>query len=196
VDGRSARTGLRAALGDSRPELRSPLRLKRPQIATGVIGALLGRHCAPARPGARLLDYYVHTALASARRLPGASATGPAALGAPPGHAPGLATEAEAAAWLAAERSNLLAAAAHAATAAARRHPRGRPATLPTAAPVASRQCPDSATSRQPLSPDLGPPGEVAECDRRHFCRAELAGPRIVMADRDSPRRSRRSLVS
>ena len=63
----------------------------------------------------RLLDYYVHTALAAARRLPGAPARGPAAPGGSPGHAPALATEAEAAAWLAAERSNLLAAAAHAA---------------------------------------------------------------------------------
>jgi len=63
----------------------------------------------------RLLDYYVHTLLAVARRLRGASASGPVAPGRPPGCSPALARPAEAAAWLAAERVNLQAASAYAA---------------------------------------------------------------------------------
>ena len=60
----------------------------------------------------RLLDYYVHTALAASRRLPGAPAGGTAAPGRPPRHAPALATPGDAAAWLVAERANLQAAVA------------------------------------------------------------------------------------
>jgi tetratricopeptide (TPR) repeat protein len=66
----------------------------------------------------RLLDYYVHTVLAASRRLPGAPAVGPQAPGQAPEYAPALATPAEAAAWLAAERANL-----HAAVASGRRVP-------------------------------------------------------------------------
>jgi tetratricopeptide (TPR) repeat protein len=69
----------------------------------------------------RLLDYYLHTALAADRHL---ASWASAARRPPPGHpraqAPGLATRAQAAAWLEAERANL-----HAATDYAASH--GRP---------------------------------------------------------------------
>jgi tetratricopeptide (TPR) repeat protein/transcriptional regulator with XRE-family HTH domain len=59
----------------------------------------------------RLLNYYVHTARAAGRRQRGAPANGQEAPGHPPEHSPALATPGEAAAWLAAERANLQAAA-------------------------------------------------------------------------------------
>ena len=60
----------------------------------------------------RLLGYYVHTALAAAGRHRGAAAGGSQeAPGRPPDHSPALATPGEAAAWLAADRANLQAAA-------------------------------------------------------------------------------------
>jgi tetratricopeptide (TPR) repeat protein/transcriptional regulator with XRE-family HTH domain len=69
----------------------------------------------------RLLDYYLHTALAADRHLASwASAARRPPPGHPPAQAPGLATRAQAAAWLEAERANL-----HAATDYAASH--GRP---------------------------------------------------------------------
>src|SRR5262249_25840486 len=60
----------------------------------------------------RLLDYYLHTALAAGRRFDlRASAYRPPPPGHPPAQAPDLSTLAQAAAWLEAERANLHAAA-------------------------------------------------------------------------------------
>jgi len=62
-----------------------------------------------------LLDYYTHTVLAAARLLfPGGAGSDAAVPGRPPRHAPAFSTRAEAAAWVAAERANLYAAAGEA----------------------------------------------------------------------------------
>ena len=64
----------------------------------------------------RLLDYYLHTALAASRHIPAWTAGhGRQLPGAPPDHAPALPTPGQATAWLEAERPNLHAAAGHAA---------------------------------------------------------------------------------
>ena len=64
----------------------------------------------------RLLDFYLHTALAAGLHIPTwTTVQGPAPSGDPPGHSPRLATLGQAAAWLDAERPNLHAAADHAA---------------------------------------------------------------------------------
>ena len=65
----------------------------------------------------RLLDYYLHTALAAGRHFaPRASAYRRPPPGHPPAQAPDLSTLGQAAAWLEAERANLHAAADYAAT--------------------------------------------------------------------------------
>ena len=78
----------------------------------------------------RLLDYYLHTALAAGRHF----ATPPAARRAPPGHppaqAPGVSTLGQAAAWLDAERANLHAAADYAAGCARPLHAIAIPAAI------------------------------------------------------------------
>jgi len=64
----------------------------------------------------RLLDYYLHTALAADQQAPTRTTDHHRpAPGHPPAHAPGLATHQQAAAWLETERPNLHAAADHAA---------------------------------------------------------------------------------
>jgi class 3 adenylate cyclase/tetratricopeptide (TPR) repeat protein/DNA-binding XRE family transcriptional regulator len=64
----------------------------------------------------RLLDYYLHTALAASRHLAFWTSSNRRPLpGHPPARAPGLSTHAQAAAWLEAERANLHAAAEYAA---------------------------------------------------------------------------------
>jgi len=64
----------------------------------------------------RLLDYYLHTALAAGRHFPGwVAAEGPAPPGRPAACAPPVSTFRQAAAWLEDERANLDAAARHAA---------------------------------------------------------------------------------
>jgi tetratricopeptide (TPR) repeat protein/transcriptional regulator with XRE-family HTH domain len=68
----------------------------------------------------RLLDYYLHTALAAGRHFPRRVGTDHRPPGNPPVQAPDLSTFGRAAAWLEAERANLHAAAHYAAT-------RGRP---------------------------------------------------------------------
>jgi tetratricopeptide (TPR) repeat protein/transcriptional regulator with XRE-family HTH domain len=74
----------------------------------------------PAESGAaieRLLDYYLHTALAAGRHIPTwTTVHEPQLPGDPPAHAPLLSTREQATAWLETERGNLHAAAAHAAT--------------------------------------------------------------------------------
>ena len=68
------------------------------------------------RPPGRLLDYYLHTALAAGRHFtPWASAYRRPPPGRPPASAPELSTLGQAAAWLEAERANLHAAADYAA---------------------------------------------------------------------------------
>lgn len=63
----------------------------------------------------RLLDYYLHTALAAGQHIPTWTAVqGCPPPGPPPAHAPDLSTFGQAAAWLEAERPNLHAAADHA----------------------------------------------------------------------------------
>ena len=64
----------------------------------------------------RLLDYYLHAALAASQRIPGYTAVqGPPPAGQPPPHMPDVSSRARAAAWLEAERPNLHAAADYAA---------------------------------------------------------------------------------
>ena len=76
----------------------------------------------------RLLDYYLHTALAAGRHFaPWASADRRPPPGHPPASAPDLSTPGQAAAWLEAERANLHAAADYAAA-------RGRPC-MPSPSP-------------------------------------------------------------
>jgi tetratricopeptide (TPR) repeat protein/transcriptional regulator with XRE-family HTH domain len=78
----------------------------------------------------RLLDYYLHTALAAGRHF----ATPPAARRPPPGHppaqAPDMAALGQAAGWLDAERANLHAAADYAADRARPRHAIAIPAAM------------------------------------------------------------------
>ena len=80
----------------------------------------------PAESGAatgRLLDYYLHTALAAGRHFASwASADRRPPPGQPPAHAPDLSTLGQAAAWLEAERANLHAAADYAAARGRSRH--------------------------------------------------------------------------
>jgi tetratricopeptide (TPR) repeat protein/transcriptional regulator with XRE-family HTH domain len=67
----------------------------------------------------RLLDYYLHTALAAGQHFPAwVAAEGPAPPGQPPAYAPPVSTFRQAAAWLEDERANLHAAAGHAAATA------------------------------------------------------------------------------
>jgi len=72
----------------------------------------------PAESGAaveRLLDYYLHTALAAGRHIPTwTTAHDPQLPGDPPAHAPLLSTREQATTWLETERGNLHAAAAYA----------------------------------------------------------------------------------
>ena len=78
----------------------------------------------------RLLDYYLHTALAAGRHFPrrvGADRRPPGSRGA---QAPDLSTLAQAAAWLEAERANLHAAADYAATRGCNRHAIAIPAAI------------------------------------------------------------------
>jgi tetratricopeptide (TPR) repeat protein len=71
----------------------------------------------------RLLDYYLHTALAAGRHFaPRASVYRRPMPGNPPAQAPDLATLGQAAAWLEAERANLHAAADHAVAGGRSRH--------------------------------------------------------------------------
>jgi tetratricopeptide (TPR) repeat protein/transcriptional regulator with XRE-family HTH domain len=69
----------------------------------------------------RLLDYYLHTALAAGQSIPTFyPGIGPLPPACPPEYAPSMPTPGQAAAWLEAERANLQAATGHAAAAAAR----------------------------------------------------------------------------
>jgi tetratricopeptide (TPR) repeat protein/transcriptional regulator with XRE-family HTH domain len=79
----------------------------------------------------RLLDYYLHTALAAGRHIPAWTAVqGRPPPGQPPAHAPDLSTFQRAAAWLETERPNLHAAADHAATSGRHLHAVQLPAAL------------------------------------------------------------------
>jgi tetratricopeptide (TPR) repeat protein/transcriptional regulator with XRE-family HTH domain len=79
----------------------------------------------------RLLDYYLHTALAASRHITERStANDPLPPGRPPACAPHLSTPRQAAAWLEAERPNLHAAASHAAARAQPRHAVAIPAAM------------------------------------------------------------------
>ena len=79
----------------------------------------------------RLLDYYLHTALAASRHTPGrSSAIDPLPPGQLPACAPQLPTPRKAADWLEAERSNLYAAASHAAARARPQHAVAIPAAM------------------------------------------------------------------
>jgi tetratricopeptide (TPR) repeat protein/transcriptional regulator with XRE-family HTH domain len=67
----------------------------------------------------RLLDYYLHTALAASQHIPAwNTAEGPAPPGHPPACAPPISTHQQAATWLEAERANLHAAVGYAAASA------------------------------------------------------------------------------
>ena len=79
----------------------------------------------------RLLDYYLHTALAAGRHFdPWASAYRRPPPGRPPAQAPDVSTLGQAAAWLEAERANLHAAADYAAGRARSRHAIAIPAAM------------------------------------------------------------------
>jgi DNA-binding SARP family transcriptional activator len=79
----------------------------------------------------RLLDYYLHTALAAGRHFaPRASAYRRPLPGHPPAQAPDLSTLAQAAAWLDAERTNLHAAADYTTTRGHARYAIGIPAAM------------------------------------------------------------------
>ena len=79
----------------------------------------------------RLLDYYLHTALAADRRLASwASAARRAPPGHPPVQAPGLSTLGQAASWLEAERANLHAATDYAAAGGRPQHAIAIPAAI------------------------------------------------------------------
>ena len=79
----------------------------------------------------RLLDYYLHTALAAGQHIPnfypGVGSLPPAC---PPEYAPSMSTPGQAAAWLDAERANLQAAAGHAAASGRHRHAMLIPAAM------------------------------------------------------------------
>jgi tetratricopeptide (TPR) repeat protein/transcriptional regulator with XRE-family HTH domain len=79
----------------------------------------------------RLLDYYLHTALAAGQHFPRRwVGTGRRPAGDPPTHAPDVSTFGRAAAWLEAERANLHAATDNAATHAFSRHAIALPAAM------------------------------------------------------------------
>jgi tetratricopeptide (TPR) repeat protein len=79
----------------------------------------------------RLLDYYLHTALAAGRQAPTwTAAQHRVPPGRPPAHAPDLSTHQQAVAWLEAERPNLHAAAGHAAAAGQTLHAVQIPAAI------------------------------------------------------------------
>ena len=79
----------------------------------------------------RLLDYYLHTALAAGKHIPSWSATGDSPPpGRPPACAPPVSTFRQAAAWLEDERANLHAAAGYAAAAGFPRHAIAIPAAM------------------------------------------------------------------
>ena len=79
----------------------------------------------------RLLDYYLHTALAAGRHIPAwTAAQGRPPPGPPPAYAPDLSTLQQAAAWLEAERPNLHAAADYAASSERHLHAVQLPAAL------------------------------------------------------------------
>ena len=79
----------------------------------------------------RLLDYYLHTALAAGRHFaPWASTYRRPPPGNPPAQAPDLSTLGQAAAWLEAERANLHAAADYAAARGRSRHAVAIPAAM------------------------------------------------------------------
>ena len=79
----------------------------------------------------RLLDYYLHTALAAGRYFATRASTDRRPPpGNPPAQAPGLSTLGQAAAWLEAERANLHAAADYAATCGHSRHAIAIPAAM------------------------------------------------------------------
>jgi hypothetical protein len=80
----------------------------------------------------RLLDYYLHTALAAGQHFPRRwVGTGRRPRpGGPPAHAPDVSTPGQAAAWLEAERANLHAAADYAATHGRSRHAIAIPAAI------------------------------------------------------------------
>jgi tetratricopeptide (TPR) repeat protein/transcriptional regulator with XRE-family HTH domain len=79
----------------------------------------------------RLVDYYLHTALAAAQRLPSWNfGPGFVPLARPPQCAPPLSTPGQAAAWLETERANLHAATAHAAASGRLQHAMLIPAAL------------------------------------------------------------------
>ena len=79
----------------------------------------------------RLLDYYLHTALAVSQRIPnfypGVGSLPPAC---PPDYAPSMSTPGQAAAWLETERANLQAATGHAAASGRHRHAMLIPAAM------------------------------------------------------------------
>jgi tetratricopeptide (TPR) repeat protein len=79
----------------------------------------------------RLLDYYLHTAVAADRHIAWRAATiGPALQGRPPAWVPELRTREEAIAWLGAERANLHACAEYAAASARLEHAIRIPAAI------------------------------------------------------------------
>jgi tetratricopeptide (TPR) repeat protein len=78
----------------------------------------------------RLLDYYLHTALAAARHFPSWGSYRHPSAGRPAADAPDLSTPGQAATWLDAERANLHAAAEYAASQARPLHATGIPAAV------------------------------------------------------------------
>jgi tetratricopeptide (TPR) repeat protein/transcriptional regulator with XRE-family HTH domain len=78
----------------------------------------------------RVLDYYLHTALAAGKHFDPPASTYRQAPGNPPAQAPDLSTLGQAAAWLEAERANLHAAADYAATHGRSRHAIGIPTAM------------------------------------------------------------------
>jgi DNA-binding SARP family transcriptional activator/tetratricopeptide (TPR) repeat protein len=78
----------------------------------------------------RLLDYYLHTALAAGRHFPSWGTYRCAPTGRPTADAPDLSTPGQAAGWLEAERANLHAAADYAADQARSLHATGIPAAM------------------------------------------------------------------
>jgi tetratricopeptide (TPR) repeat protein/transcriptional regulator with XRE-family HTH domain len=79
----------------------------------------------------RLLDYYLHTALAAGQSIPTFyPGIGPLPPACPPEYAPSMPTPGQAAAWLEAERANLQAATGHAAASGRHRHAMLIPAAM------------------------------------------------------------------
>ena len=78
----------------------------------------------------RVLDYYLHTALAAGRHFARVSSYRQPPPGHPPAQAPDLSTLGQSAAWLEAERANLHAAADYAATSGRSRHAIAIPAAM------------------------------------------------------------------